>query len=107
MTMSTVLAAAALGGAAHGEVPSGVASDAEILALVRAHCVACHAAAPTHEAFAKPPNGVTLETIADISRYRAKILTQVVTNRAMPLGNQTGMTDAERDRLATWIESRH
>jgi len=34
-------------------------------------------------------------------------MTQVVVDRAMPLGNQTGMTDEERDRIAAWIEGRN
>jgi uncharacterized membrane protein len=81
-------------------------SDAEILALVNAHCVPCHAAEPTHEAFAKPPAGIMLESIDQIVRYAPRIMNQVVVERAMPLGNQTGMTDAERARLGAWIESR-
>lgn len=31
---------------------------------------------------------------------------QVVETRAMPLGNQTGMTDEDRERIAAWIEGR-
>jgi uncharacterized membrane protein len=82
-------------------------TDAEILALIKAHCVACHAAEPTHEAFAKAPAGVLLETIPQVAANAARIMTQVVVNRAMPLGNQTGMTDEERDRIAAWIEGRN
>jgi len=82
-------------------------TDAEILALMRAHCVACHAAEPTHEAFAKAPAGVLLETIPQVAATAARIMTQVVVDRAMPLGNQTGMTDEERDRIAAWIEGRN
>ncbi len=81
-------------------------TDAEILALVRTHCVACHAAEPTHEAFAKAPAGVLLETLAQVTANAARILDQVVVTRAMPLGNETGMTDEERDRIAAWIEGR-
>jgi mono/diheme cytochrome c family protein len=81
-------------------------TDAEILALVRTHCVACHAAEPTHEAFAKAPAGVVLETLAQITTNAARILDQVAVTRAMPLGNETGMTDEERDRIAAWIEGR-
>jgi uncharacterized membrane protein len=81
-------------------------TDAEMLALMRAHCVQCHAAEPTHEAFAKAPAGVLLETIPQIAANAARIMTQVVVNRAMPLGNETGMTDEERDRVAAWIEGR-
>jgi uncharacterized membrane protein len=82
-------------------------TDGEILALMKAHCVACHAVEPTHEAFAKAPAGVLLETIPQVAANAAGIMTQVVVNRAMPLGNQTGMTDEERDRIAAWIEGRN
>jgi uncharacterized membrane protein len=82
-------------------------TDAEILALMKAHCVACHAAEPTHEAFAKAPAGVLLETIPQVAANAARVMTQVVVDRAMPLGNQTGMTDEERDRIAAWIEGRN
>ena len=49
---------------------------------------------------------MVLETIEEISRHAPTIMNQVVIERAMPLGNQTGMTDAERDLLAAWIEGR-
>jgi uncharacterized membrane protein len=91
--------------AAFAQAP-GPPTDGEILALMKTHCVACHAAEPTHEAFAKAPAGVLLETIPQVAANAAKIMTQVVVNRAMPLGNETGMTDEERDRIAAWIESR-
>lgn len=81
-------------------------SDAEVLALVKTHCVPCHAAEPTHEAFAKPPAGIMLESIDQVLRYAPRIMNQVVVERAMPLGNQTGMTDAERAVIGAWIESR-
>jgi uncharacterized membrane protein len=92
--------------AAFAQAPSPP-TDTEILALMSAHCVACHAAEPTHEAFAKAPAGVLLETIPQVAANAARIMTQVVVNRAMPLGNQTGMTDEERDRIAAWIEGRN
>jgi uncharacterized membrane protein len=112
------LAACAVATAAHGQTPPpfppplagegrvGAPTDAEILALVKTHCVRCHATEPTHEAFAKPPQGIVLETIEEIAGNAPKIMSQVVIQRAMPLGNETGMTDAERDRLAAWIEGR-
>ena len=81
-------------------------TDSEILALIRTHCVACHAAEPTHEAFAKAPAGVLLETVPQIAASAARIMDQVVVTRAMPLGNETGMTDEERNRIAAWIEGR-
>jgi uncharacterized membrane protein len=102
------LAAACLIAAAAGfaQPAAEAPTDAEILALMKAHCVQCHAAEPTHEAFARAPAGVLLETIAQISGNASRILTQVTVTRAMPLGNETGMTDQERERIAAWIEGR-
>ena len=74
--------------------------DAEVLALVRKHCVMCHAAKPTHESFQETPKNVTLETVADIRKHAATISAQTVHTKAMPLANQTGMTDEERATLA-------
>jgi uncharacterized membrane protein len=79
------------------------ATDDEVLAITRTHCVACHAARPTNDLFAEPPKGVVLETIDDIRRYAALIDQQAVTSQAMPLGNETGMTDEERAKLGGWI----
>jgi uncharacterized membrane protein len=100
-----VLAAAAT--AALGQAPASPPTDAEILALAKTHCVPCHAAEPSHPAFAKAPAGILLETIEQIARNATKIRNQVVVERAMPLGNETDMTDQERDRIAAWIESRN
>ena len=77
--------------------------DAEAFAIAQKHCVMCHAKAPSHPAFNTPPKNVTLEGVADMKRYSALILQQTVQNRAMPLGNQTGMTEDERDKLGRWV----
>src|SRR6516164_11230386 len=82
-----LLAAFAVATAAHAQ--TAAPTDAEILALVKTHCVRCHATEPTHEAFAKPPQGIVLETIEEIARNAPKIMSQVVVQRAMPLGNET------------------
>jgi uncharacterized membrane protein len=91
--------------AAFAQAP-GPPTDAEILALMKTHCVMCHGAEPTHPAFARAPAGVLLETVSQVVANAARIMTQVAVTRAMPLGNETGMTDAERDRIAAWIEAR-
>ena len=80
-------------------------TDAEALAIVHRHCSTCHAARPTHPAFDGPPNGVILETIADLREYAFRIYAQTVQNKAMPLGNQTGMTDDERAALGRWLKA--
>jgi uncharacterized membrane protein len=91
--------------AAFAQAP-GPPTDAEILALMKTHCVMCHATEPAHPAFARAPAGVVLETVPQVVANAARIMTQVAVTRAMPLGNETGMTDAERDRIAAWIEGR-
>ena len=79
--------------------------DAEALALVQKHCVMCHATKPTHESFREAPKNIALETIADIRKHAATISAQTVQTKAMPLGNQTGMTDDERATLAQWLKN--
>jgi uncharacterized membrane protein len=82
-------------------------SDAEVLTLTSRHCAMCHARKPTHESFQEAPKNVTLESIGEIKKYAPLILTQTVQNKAMPLGNQTAMTDEERTRLGQWIAALH
>ena len=79
-------------------------SDAEALAISKKHCANCHARDPVHPAFKEPPKNVSLETAAELRRYARLIVAQTVQNRAMPLGNQTGMTDDERAKLGRWVE---
>jgi uncharacterized membrane protein len=79
--------------------------DAEAVALMQKHCVMCHAAKPTHESFQGAPKNIALETIADIKKHAATISAQTVQTKAMPLGNQTGMTDEEHATLAQWLKN--
>jgi uncharacterized membrane protein len=73
---------------------------------MRKHCVMCHAAKSTHESFQEAPKNIALETISDIRKYATTISAQTVQTKAMPLGNQTGMTDEERATLAQWLKNR-
>ena len=75
----------------------------EINAMISKHCVACHAANPTHEAFEEPPKGIAFESPQEIRKYAAQIRAQSVLTETMPLGNETGMTAEERQLLGTWI----
>ena len=75
----------------------------QVEAVIAAHCQACHAEEPTSPLFSAPPGGVSLETAAEIRAYAPRILAQAVDSQVMPLGNQTGMTEAERQLLGRWI----
>ena len=78
-------------------------SDVEVLGITDAHCAQCHSAQPAHPAFRAAPKNVVLETTGDLRRYASLIDLHTVRTRTMPLGNETGMTDAERARLGAWL----
>jgi uncharacterized membrane protein len=87
------------GAGAVGEVTFAAAH-----AIVQKHCVACHSATPTNADWPEAPKGVMLDTPEEIRRYAAKIAQQSVLSDIMPLGNTTGMTEEERQKLGAWIE---
>lgn len=78
-------------------------SDVEVMAIVQKHCVACHAVNPKNEGFDAPPKDVVLENIDLLRRHSKQVVQFSVQTRAMPLGNETGMTDEERSQLGAWI----
>lgn len=78
-------------------------SDAEVLRITSTHCTPCHAAKPRHEGFAEAPKGIQLDKLENIRRYGPQIMAQAVNSNTMPLGNETGMTEAERKALGAWI----
>jgi uncharacterized membrane protein len=75
---------------------------AAIQRIVAARCVPCHAAMPTQPGFATAPQGVRLDTPEAIVNHAALMGPQVQAG-AMPIGNLTGMTEAERTQLLDWI----
>ena len=77
-----------------------------VTAIVHKHCVSCHAAQPTEAGFTSAPKGMAFETQEQIVRHAAAIVRQSVQTRAMPLGNLSGMSDAERALIGRWFESR-
>ena len=84
----------------------GAVTDAEAQAIIGKHCLTCHAHNPSHPAFKEPPKNIALESVPDMRRFAQQIYMQTVQNRAMPLGNQTGMTEDERDALGRWVSGR-
>jgi uncharacterized membrane protein len=79
------------------------AQFAQVKAIVDQRCVACHSARPTQPGFATAPAGIVLDTPDQIRQRAAQIHQQVVELKAMPIGNLTNMTDAERARIAAWF----
>jgi uncharacterized membrane protein len=79
-------------------------SFAQVQPIFAQRCAVCHAAHPTQPGFALAPDGVLLDTPQHIVANAARVREQAVTTHAMPLGNTTGMTDAERTLVGTWID---
>jgi uncharacterized membrane protein len=77
---------------------------ATVDAIVTQRCAVCHAAHPTQAGFPIAPAGVLLDTPANIAANAARIEVQAIDSHAMPLGNLTHMTDAERASVGTWIQ---
>jgi uncharacterized membrane protein len=84
---------------------SGGVSDAWIMTMVHRHCAMCHSENPSHTMLLgqMAPKGVVLESIEDVRRFAPRIMEMVVRRKFMPFGNETGMTDADRDRFGAWL----
>jgi len=76
---------------------------AEVQAIVASRCAGCHAERPTQAGFAVAPKGILLDSPERIRANARKIHEQAVATRAMPIGNITAMTDAERAKLGAWL----
>ena len=75
----------------------------DVLPIIQARCVSCHATKPTQEGIAAPPKGVILEQPVQIRALAAAINQQAAVAKAMPPGNMTHITDAERRMIARWF----
>jgi uncharacterized membrane protein len=90
---------------APGHAPPSTDADGgftRVSAIVKERCAVCHSAQPTQPGFAAAPKGVMFDTPEQITLQSAQILAQTST-KAMPIGNLTGMTDAERALIAGWV----
>lgn len=71
--------------------------------IIQSRCVGCHSANPTIPGYSSAPMGITFDNSTQIHNQASDIY-NVVVSRFMPFGNRTGMTDAERQAVATWFE---
>jgi uncharacterized membrane protein len=88
-----------------GGGPARAVSAQQAEAIVKQRCVPCHSENPSQEGFETAPAGVKFDTAQEIEAQADQIKAQAVDSQAMPLGNATGMTDEERERLGAWIDS--
>jgi uncharacterized membrane protein len=76
---------------------------AEAQAIVERRCITCHSEHPTNPSFPEAPSGIKLDTRERMKALAPRILVRAVVTKTMPLGNLTGITEAERVTLGAWI----
>jgi uncharacterized membrane protein len=92
-------------GAAPAQPGATPVAFARVQKVVTARCRPCHSQHPSYPGTDTPPLGVTLDTPTEIRARAAQIEQLAVSSTAMPLGNATKMTQAERDLLGRWIRA--
>lgn len=84
-------------------------NNSEKIAFEKVHsifqnrCISCHSPHPTDDIFKITPKDISLVTESEIRAVLPQIYQQVSVSKIMPLGNKTGMTEAERSLLTSWI----
>jgi len=81
----------------------GAVPMASVASVIEQRCSSCHASTPTQAGFQAAPKGIVFDTNEDIVRHAVAINQQSVLTNAMPMGNLTQMTDAERELLGQWF----
>jgi uncharacterized membrane protein len=79
-----------------GSTAGPAVSIVKVNEIVQQRCATCHSGT-------EPPAGVRLETTDQIVAEAAAIDRVAVLSKAMPIGNSTGMTDAERRLIGRWV----
>ena len=100
-----LLVVASCGGGSDGGSSAKAASLDEVQKIAEQRCVPCHSANPTVEGYDGPPAGLELNKAENIEARKDRIYQLVVVNKEMPFVNQTHMTQAERDRFASWYRA--
>ncbi len=72
-------------------------------AILQRRCMTCHSRRPTNPSFPEAPAGVMFDDPERVVALAPRIRFRAVETKTMPLGNLTGITQAERDTLAAWI----
>ena len=87
-----------------GGAGAGRVSFASVQSIVEQRCVPCHQEKPHQFGISTAPMGVKLDDPEAIVALAQAIKTQAVDTKEMPIGNLTGMTDAERATIGAWVD---
>jgi uncharacterized membrane protein len=75
----------------------------DVVAIVSSRCSMCHASEPAFPGFRSAPKAVLLDEPERIYARYQQIALVAAYSSAMPPGNVSEMTDAERATIAAWI----
>jgi uncharacterized membrane protein len=92
------------GGNGNGGSSAEPATFEEVQQIVEQRCVPCHSPSPTIEGY-EQAGLIDLSNPDNIESNKELINTVVVVQKRMPFNNETNMTQEERDRIASWVES--
>lgn len=73
-------------------------------AVIQQRCVGCHSSSPNIPGFSPAPLGIRYDTQAQV-KNDANRINAVVQGGTMPYANMTGMTEAERAIINTWVSA--
>jgi uncharacterized membrane protein len=106
---AAVVLAGCGGGSDSGSKSSSEAADfAEVKQIVERRCQACHSQKPTQEDYkdlGMPVASLDISDDNNILTLKRVIYQRVVEVKDMPAQNATGMTQGERDRIASWYDA--
>jgi len=72
--------------------------------VIDSRCTECHSATPGHEGVFEAPKDVKLDSDAGIANHAAQIAMEAGFSTAMPPGNVSEITPAERTLLMQWYQ---
>jgi uncharacterized membrane protein len=108
LAAAVILAGCGGGSDSDAKSSSKAADFAEVKQIVERRCQACHSQKPTHEDYKDlglPVASLDLGDDNNILTLKRVIYQRVVEVKDMPAQNATGMTQEERDRIASWYDA--
>jgi uncharacterized membrane protein len=75
----------------------------QVATVIAQRCAFCHSQHPRSSTYTTAPLGIRFDTPEEIAAQASAIEAAAVESHAMPLGNVTHITDAERRLLGAWI----
>ena len=90
-------------GAAAGSTAAQASSFTEASRIVLTRCSMCHAGHPVWTGIVTAPKGIRLDSEEEIRRHARQIEINAVLSHAMPPGNVTMISDADRQRLGAGL----